>query len=333
MNKKIKFFFISIFLTLFGLTSLGVKAAGNYIESINVLLEAQQNATKDSVRYISTLELTNDAKLSDIEKIDVELTLSKAGEETKHATGSLTNVYNRVGGANGKPKADNTYYAVYTITSLAKYYPGWTLSTTFEYNYKDSTKEDTNTIVYNIPESYELLSNGNGTFATTYQCFADNIQDGQILQCFCWSYKEIMNYLPNIAAQGFTAIQTSPVQVCKQATAGDNAKGAWWAYYQPAAFTVDDTGDNALGTPEEFGEMCQMAHEYGVKVVVDVVANHLGNQWIADTLCERAYYYEWEIAGMSAPGDINAKEGEPGYIPYTGKYWVYDKGYAAYKGT
>ena len=150
--------------------------------------------------------------------------------------------------------------------------------------------------------------------------FADTVQDGQILQCFCWSYNEIMEYLPKIASQGFTAIQTSPVQVCKEATAGKNAKGSWWAYYQPAAFTVDDTGDNALGTPEEFQAMCEMAHSYGVKVLVDVVANHLGNQWVADSLCERSYYYEWEIAGMDKP----ASEG--GYIPYTGEYWQFPNG-------
>ena len=206
MNKKIKFFFISIFLTLFGLTSFAVNAQGNYIENIDVLLQAQENTTKDSVRYISTLVLSNDAKLDDVEKIDVELTLSKSGQETKYATDSINHVYDCVSGANGKAKVNNTYYAVYTLTSLAKYYPGWTLSTTFEYNYKDNSTEKTNQIVYNIPESYDLLSSGSGSFTTTYQCFADNIQDGQILQCFCWSYKEIMNYLPNIAVNPCAAI-------------------------------------------------------------------------------------------------------------------------------
>jgi glycosidase len=72
--------------------------------------------------------------------------------------------------------------------------------------------------------------------------------------------------------------------------------------------------------------MCQMAHSYGVKVLVDVVANHLGNQWVADSLCERSYYYEWEIAGMSAPADKNAQPGEPGYVPYTGEVWAFGGG-------
>ena len=166
------------------------------------------------------------------------------------------------------------------------------------------------------------------SYGANSSAFADTVQDGQILQCFCWSYNEIMQYIPKIASQGFTAIQTSPVQVCKEQTVDDGegnprtAKGMWWAYYQPAAFTIDDTGDNALGTPEEFEQMVAMAHQYGVKVLVDVVANHLGNQWVADSLCERAYYYEWEIAGMDKPYS------EGGYIPYTGKYWAYGGGQA-----
>ena len=97
-------------------------------------------------------------------------------------------------------------------------------------------------------ESKEKTTDGDSELSSTTSVdtsvFVDNVQDGQILQCFCWSYNEIMEYLPKIADQGFTAIQTSPVQVCKEATLGQTAKGSWWAYYQPAAFTIDDTGDN-----------------------------------------------------------------------------------------
>ncbi|MCR5231784.1 MAG: starch-binding protein [Acholeplasmatales bacterium] len=177
------------------------------------------------------------------------------------------------------------------------------------------------------------VDNNLTTLANDSSDFADSVQDGQILQCFCWSYKEIMEYLPKIASQGFTAIQTSPVQVCKEQTIDDGegnsrtAKGMWWAYYQPAAFTIDDTGDNALGTPEEFSQMVEMAHSYGVKVLVDVVANHLGNQWVADSLCERAYYYEWEIAGMPCSYE------DGGYIPYTGNYWAYGSNTAVPQGS
>ena len=40
----------------------------------------------------------------------------------------------------------------------------------------------------------------------------DNIADGTILHCFDWTYQQIIDELPNIAAAGFTSVQTSPAQ-------------------------------------------------------------------------------------------------------------------------
>ena len=105
----------------------------------------------------------------------------------------------------------------------------------------------------------------------------DDVQDGVTLQCWNWSYNNIKNNMETIAEQGFSAIQTSPIQTCKEATSGKTQGSSWWLYYQPAEFTIDNTGTNALGTKAEFEEMCETAHEYGIKVIVDVVANHLGN--------------------------------------------------------
>lgn len=112
--------------------------------------------------------------------------------------------------------------------------------------------------------------------AEEYQ-LRDDVQDGVTLQCWNWSYNNIKNNMETIAEQGFSAIQTSPIQTCKEATSGKTQGSSWWLYYQPAEFTIDNTGTNALGTKAEFEEMCETAHEYGIKVIVDVVANHLGN--------------------------------------------------------
>lgn len=106
----------------------------------------------------------------------------------------------------------------------------------------------------------------------------DDIQDGVTLQCWNWSYNNITANLDAIAAQGYTAIQTSPIQFCKESTIGKKVGEHWWVYYQPAGFNIDNTGTNALGTKAEFENMCKIAHEKGIKVIVDVVANHLGNQ-------------------------------------------------------
>ncbi len=93
----------------------------------------------------------------------------------------------------------------------------------------------------------------------------DNIQDGTILHCFDWKYSDIISELDNIRKAGFTTIQTSPAQPSE-------GVGAWYWLYQPTGFSV---GPNELGTREELAELCEKAHAYGMKVVVDVVANHL----------------------------------------------------------
>ena len=117
------------------------------------------------------------------------------------------------------------------------------------------------------------------TSANTYG-LADNIQDGQILQCFNWSFDNIKKNMKTIADQGFTAVQTSPIQVAKESTTDKTAKGSWWVLYQPVDFAIENNshGSSALGTASQFKAMCDEAHKYGVKVVVDAVLNHMGNK-------------------------------------------------------
>ena len=103
------------------------------------------------------------------------------------------------------------------------------------------------------------------------------IAGAQILQCFNWSYQGIKNNMKKIAEQGFTAIQTSPIQTIKESTQGKSMQGSWWVYYQPSNFKIDTNGQNALGNKSDFTAMCNEAHKYGVKVVVDAVLNHMAN--------------------------------------------------------
>lgn len=114
-----------------------------------------------------------------------------------------------------------------------------------------------------------------------------SVQEGLTLQCWNWSYANIEANMGKIAEQGYTAIQTSPIQQAKESTSGKTVGGHWWVYYQPAAFAIDNTGNSALGTKAEFEKMCKTAHSYGIKVIVDVVANHMGNRTgnnLADTI-------------------------------------------------
>ncbi len=103
---------------------------------------------------------------------------------------------------------------------------------------------------------------------------ADNIEDGTILQCFCWSFNTIKESMADIAAAGFTAVQTSPINECLEGENGGMelyGNGKWYYHYQPTDFKI---GNYQVGTRDEFIEMCDEADKYGIKVVVDVIANH-----------------------------------------------------------
>ena len=106
------------------------------------------------------------------------------------------------------------------------------------------------------------------------------VQKGVTLHCWNWSFNNIKANMAAIAQQGYTAIQTSPIQPLKEApNLTTNTVGShWWVYYQPVDFTITTDSGNALGTKSDFAEMCAEADKYGIKVIVDVVANHLGNK-------------------------------------------------------
>ncbi|MBR1691909.1 MAG: starch-binding protein, partial [Lachnospiraceae bacterium] len=99
-----------------------------------------------------------------------------------------------------------------------------------------------------------------------------NDYTGVMLHAWDWSFNQIKEEMPDIAAAGYTAVQTSPIQPNKDGSDVPNT-GAWWKFYQPTDFTIG----NKLGTKAEFQAMCEEAHKYGIKVIVDVVSNHLAN--------------------------------------------------------
>ena len=114
---------------------------------------------------------------------------------------------------------------------------------------------------------------------------ATEIQDGVILHCFDWKYNDIKAELPNIAKAGFTSVQTSPAQV-------GVSSGIWYWLYQPLGFYA---GTNDLGTVDELRSLCAEADKYGIKVIVDVVGNHLaGNHSnIQNDLKDSQYWHTY----------------------------------------
>lgn len=137
-----------------------------------------------------------------------------------------------------------------------------------------------------VEVTFTLEKNADGSMTLSYEATLSGvedttgIQDGVTLHCWNWSFAEIEKQIPTIASLGYTAIQTSPVQVLKEATNASNqtVESHWWVYYQPVDFVITTDSGNALGTKDDLASMVETAHEYGVQVIVDIVVNHLGNK-------------------------------------------------------
>ncbi len=104
----------------------------------------------------------------------------------------------------------------------------------------------------------------------------ENIQDGCTLQCWNWSLANIEANLGLIANLGYTSIQISPLQAVKEPTE-NRPYNNWWILYQPVEFTINESATHAIGTRDELIDLCESAHKYGIKVIMDVVCNHMAN--------------------------------------------------------
>lgn len=138
------------------------------------------------------------------------------------------------------------------------------------------------TINYGLLMLVMLFSIASNIFADNKYGLKDNIQDGVILHCFDWTLADIQEEIPNIAKAGFTAVQTSPVH--ERAGKGS----VWYDVYRPYDFKIG----NGLGSEADLKALCAKAHEYGVKVIVDVVANHTDHPNVAARLKDESLYHE-----------------------------------------
>lgn len=107
---------------------------------------------------------------------------------------------------------------------------------------------------------------------TGYNLPAD-VNDGNILHAFSWKLKEVTQYAQEIAEAGYTAVQVSPIQCTKDTTNDGAFANDWWCFYQPTDLAIG----NELGNEDDLIEMCDTLHSYGIKVIVDIVANHVQN--------------------------------------------------------
>lgn len=110
-----------------------------------------------------------------------------------------------------------------------------------------------------------LLASASVTAANSYG-IPDGIQEGNILHCFDWTMADVKAELPNIAAAGFGSVQLSPLQRADVRTGSP-----WHDLYRP----YDLAFKGGLGSEQDLKDLCSEAAKYGIKIIVDVVANHV----------------------------------------------------------
>lgn len=163
----------------------------------------------------------------------------------------------------------------------------------------------------------------------------DRIQDGNIFHCNNTYFKTITDRLPEIAAQGFSAVQVSPIQGNKQSINSGAYFCDWSFYYQPVNFKIG----NELGSKEDFKELCEQADKYGIKVIVDIVSNHMaqsddGRSGSLSEQIEEPYNDEQYYHGIKRDANDSARQFQVTYnvggLPDldtsnpTVQKWVYD---------
>ena len=93
----------------------------------------------------------------------------------------------------------------------------------------------------------------------------------RILHFLNISMQEIMENIPEIAEQGFDAIQISSVQPFKNE---DKKNIEWYMVFQPLTFKIG----NIYGSKADLIELCKLAEIYNIKIFVDVICNHVANK-------------------------------------------------------
>ncbi len=91
-------------------------------------------------------------------------------------------------------------------------------------------------------------------------------QPTAIFHAFNQSFTDIQPFVCQLADQGYSHLQLSPTQT-------SNPGPEWWKRYQPTDYSTI----SGLGTETQLKELTTKAHSCNIKVIADVVFNHVGN--------------------------------------------------------
>ncbi len=102
-----------------------------------------------------------------------------------------------------------------------------------------------------------------------------------IYHAFDECFADVKTKLPKIQKAGYTHIQISPAN--KTAPRSDNACTSdkeWYMQYQPLDYVLE----GHLGTQKELKDLIGAAHKSGMKVIADVVLNHMAKYKFYETV-------------------------------------------------
>ena len=87
-----------------------------------------------------------------------------------------------------------------------------------------------------------------------------------IFHAFDQAFADVGTFVCELASQGYSHVQIAPAQK-------SNPSEEWWARYQPVDYSVIE----GKGSEADLGNLVSTAHSCGVKVVADVVFNHMAD--------------------------------------------------------
>ena len=139
------------------------------------------------------------------------------------------------------------------------------------------------------------------------------IQDMNILHAWNWKLNDIKTRLSRIKKAGYGAIQISPMQPHVDGANGAkyDTQNNWWKLYQPLGFKVATGSENILGTKQDLASLCTSAEAMGLKIVVDVVCNHLAG---TDNNYSSQVYKKYPLHNAGKFNDDSVKAVVQGHI-------------------
>ena len=128
------------------------------------------------------------------------------------------------------------------------------------------------------------------------------MKNGAILHAWMWSFNTITEHMDEIAEAGYTSIQTEPMSKIKVNDAnGKKFTENWYYVYQPTNTSI---GNFVVGSEDDLKAMTVAAHAHGIRIIVDVVANHFTADWNAiDSDWQKSEYFHARNSCSGSGGD------------------------------